>query len=141
MHALASSMDAAEARQRAGERYARPNGLHGGRPVSDLNPSASIAAPSECQRLLRAYFSDVYDWALHIVERESNCTPGAVNYREGCDTSGRTVSHAEGYWQLCWPLHAALAARAGCSDPLDGDCNMRMARVLYDEAGRAPWGG
>ena len=130
------------ARREASRRQRMASAPTSAAPSAAFAPSiASVMAPSDCEGLLHHYFGDVYSWALHIVTRESRCTPGAVNYREGCDTSGRTQSHAEGYWQICWPQHSALAARAGCSNPLDGDCNMRMARALYDEEGRGPWGG
>lgn len=105
-------------------------------------PAAAPSMPdSECAGLVEKYFGDVLDWAMRVVNRESGCNPGVINWREGCDSSGRTDSHAYGVFQLCWPMHQATFDAVGCSQPLDAECNIRAARRLYDEQGPAPWGG
>lgn len=111
-------------------------------PSPNVEQSAPAAAPPAglCESLLATYFADDYRWAHRVVMRESRCTPSAVNY-EGCDTSGRTNSHAMGLFQMCYPLHEASFVAAGCQEPLDAECNVRAARKLYDRSGRAPWGG
>lgn len=109
------------------------------RPFVTLGPATTIDSTG-CWSLLRQYFGDVLDWATRVINRESHCS-AVVNQREGCDTSGRTNSRAMGPWQICWPLHGSLAGVVGCSDPMELECNMKMARALYDAAGRRPWGG
>jgi hypothetical protein len=114
------------------------------RPVSVVRTSEKIEISSpvptsgDCGSLLVRYFGDVLAWAQRIVQRESGCDPGAYN-PAGCDSSGRTNSHAEGFWQICVPLNAWAFSRAGCSSPLEGDCNMRAARVMFDTEGESPW--
>jgi hypothetical protein len=71
-------------------------------------------------------------WALSVAYRESRCDPRA---RGGS---------AVGLFQLVG--HDDLLARVCPSFPpsvsgTDAHCNARAARVLYDMAGRSPWGG
>jgi hypothetical protein len=87
--------------------------------------------------LIVAAFPEVAAWALFVANRESHCEAGAYNGREGCGGGG----HASGIFQLCWPMHSRLLAQAGCSSVFDAACNVKMARILYDENGRGPWGG
>lgn len=102
--------------------------------------ASGASCPGQMGELLAQYFPEALDWATRTVKRESGCNPRAVN-NEGCDTSGRTNSHALGAAQMCYPLHADIFAAVGCSDPLDAECGVKAFRRLYDGAGRAPWGG
>lgn len=113
--------------------------------ATSYRPPATAPAPlilnaGSCEQLVAKYFPDDTAWAERIAQRESHCTAGAVN-NEGCDTSGRTNSHALGVFQLCYPLHQAAFDTAGCNHPLELECGIRAARALYDSAGRGPWGG
>lgn len=105
-------------------------------------PKPAVSAPSgSCWALLQQYFGDDLAWAQRTVRRESGCT-AAVNQHEGCDTSGRTNSRAEGPFQMCVPMHEPTFAAVGCSGRyLDIECNIKAARRLYDSNGHAPWGG
>jgi hypothetical protein len=109
-------------------------------PTTGPTPNVEIASPCNAYvfSLLARYFDDVLAWAVRVARRESKCNADVIDYRENCSPSG---DHAEGVMQLCWPMHAGLLAEAGCSSPLDAECNIRMARLLYDADGRAPWGG
>jgi hypothetical protein len=105
-----------------------------------LAPSPPAATSSSCEQLVRATFPDDPDWAYAVAIRESGCTFGAIN-NEGCDSSGRTDSHAYGAAQICLPLHARQFEAVGCqwTQWRDLGCYMRAWRHLYDEAGRGPW--
>jgi hypothetical protein len=111
-------------------------------PLNDGSTPLAPAAPSgSCEQMVREFFPDDAAWAVRTAYRESGCTAGAVNAGEGCDTSGRTNSHAMGPMQMCFPLHQAIFAAVGCGDPLDLVCGLKAARELYNRAGRSPWGG
>ncbi len=83
------------------------------------------------EQMLRAKFGDQGDHAVRIAIRESHCQPGA-----------RNSSGASGVMQLMVPLHSDLLA-AVCldADPFWAECNIDAAKLLYNSAGWAPWGG
>lgn len=134
----------ASARAGLSRQQTRRNG-RSGTAISHSVPTpapSTVAAPSgSCWALLQRYFGDDLAWAQRTVRRESGCT-AAVNQHEGCDTSGRTNSRAEGPFQMCVPMHEPTFAAVGCSGRyLDIECNIKAARRLYDSNGHAPWGG
>jgi hypothetical protein len=110
-----------------------------GTAVLEPSPPPAVSS-SSCEQLVRATFPDDPDWAYAVAMRESRCTFGAIN-NAGCDSSGRTDSHAYGAAQICLPLHQRQFEAVGCqwTQWQDLGCYMRAWRHLYDEAGTQPW--
>lgn len=104
-------------------------------------PSSNGCAPDVAALVEQTFGADAGWWFQVVIPRESHCEPGAVNWREGCDTSGQTNSHAVGLVQICMPQHRAAFAAVGCSDWHDLVCYVKAWKYLVDTEGRRPWGG
>ena len=72
-------------------------------------------------------------WALTIAYRESRCDPGARN-RSGAVGLFQLVGHDDLLARVCPSFPPSVSGT-------DAHCNARAARLLYDMAGRSPWGG
>jgi hypothetical protein len=108
--------------------------------VAPSPPGACAGTPVGA--LIAKYFpAEQVAWFSDIAHRESRCTLGAFN-PEGCDTSGRTDSHAYGPLQMCLPLHEGFMAAVGCAGKYRDDaCTVAAAAALRRSVGRSPWGG
>ncbi len=69
--------------------------------------------------------------ALQVAWRESRCNPGAIG-AGGAIGLFQLVGHGDLLWAVC-PYDFNAGTKA--------DCNARAARLLYNSAGWAPWGG
>ena len=91
--------------------------------------------------LIESVFDDTGDvrWAIDTAMRESRCDPCAFYpSRSDCNAMPTT---ARGLFQLLG--HDGLLAEVCLAGRLvwyDAWCNAHAARLLYDRAGRAPWG-
>jgi soluble lytic murein transglycosylase-like protein len=96
-------------------------------------PVANSCAGSPYEGTIRKEFAGTgaEDWALRIAHRESRCNPGARN-ASGATGLFQLVNHNDLLWAAC-PYVYDSGVRP--------DCNTRAARLLYNSAGRAPWGG
>lgn len=93
------------------------------------------ACPSPIVDAVHRHFdrfgTDVADWFVGIVWRESNCRPDVVS-PSGC----------RGLSQLALPLHADLFTAQGLdwqTSWMDPDANLEAAALLYASSGASPW--
>lgn len=96
---------------------------------------APSGCPSEIVDAVHRHFdrfgTDVAEWFVTIVWRESNCRPDVVS-PTGC----------YGLAQLALGLHADLFAAQGLdwrSSWMDPDANLEAAALLYASSGASPW--
>jgi hypothetical protein len=119
-----------------------PGSTPGAVAPSSGSAQAGACAGTAVGALIAKYFPpEQVAWFSDIAHRESRCTLGAFN-PEGCDTSGRTDSHAYGPLQMCLPLHEGFMAAVGCAGKYRDDaCTVAAAAALRRSVGRSPWGG
>lgn len=116
--------------------------IFGPKPAPPVTVPPGLNCPQWGQALVQYFGYNETPKADAIMWRESRCVPTAVNTRAGCDSSGRTNSHAQGLMQMCVPLLDAQFDAVGCHlNYLDGICNIRAAKHLRDQVGWGPWGG
>lgn len=105
------------------------------RPSTPAPTPRATACPPEIVNLVHKHFdrfgTDVADWFVGIVWRESNCRPDVVS-PTGC----------RGLSQLALPLHADLFRALGLdwsTSWMDPDANLAAAALLYASSGSSPW--
>jgi soluble lytic murein transglycosylase-like protein len=96
-------------------------------------PSGTSCIGTPVEGHIRSAFAGTgdEDWALRIAYRESRCNPGARN-PSGAVGLFQLVNHNDLLWAAC-PYVYDSGTRP--------DCNAKAARMLYNSAGRSPWGG